>query len=306
MAFLNALVRAVPVVLLASVAVAQDRQVGGVGLTMFADTNYRGEALTLRNDNPNLNTVGMYQLASSLQIASGEQWEICDQPNYGGACLVVSGNESDLRRRNWNDRVASARRVGGRGGRRGGGGGGIFPPGNQTGLELYANARFYGERQMFTSAVSNFDQIGFNDRAMSLVVPQGEVWEVCVDSNFRNCRSFSGSVMDLGELGLARNISSVRPIRQGRGGSGEGNTGARLILFDNTGFSGSSRTIDRDAPAIFAFGNRAESLQVMGGTWEICDRPKFAGRCITVTGDMQDLGPVGFSNQIQSVRLRSR
>jgi hypothetical protein len=76
------------------------------------------------------------------------------------------------------------------------------------------------------------------------------------------------------------------------------------VLYDNRGFSGQSRTIDRDTPLIMGFGNRAESLQVVGGSWEVCDRPKYGGRCITITGDMQDLSPVGFSNQIQSVRLR--
>lgn len=88
-------------------------------------------------------------------------------------------------------------------------------PGNQTGLELYADARFYGERQVFRSAVSNLYQLGFNDRATSLSIPQGDVWEVCIDANLRDCRSFSASVMDLTELGLARNISS-RPAHSAR------------------------------------------------------------------------------------------
>jgi hypothetical protein len=245
-------------------------------------------------------------------VADGEQWEICDQPDYGGARLVVSGSETDLGRRGWNDRIASVRRVrSGFGGRRGGnaGGGGGYPPNSQIGLQLYSDARFYGERQVFTSAVSNLYQLGFNDRAMSLSIPQGDVWEVCVEADFRDCRSFSASVMDLGELGLARNISSVRPIRQGRGrgaGNGNGNNFARLMLFDNRGFSGLSRTIDRDTGLLVGFTNRAESLQVTGGTWDICDEPNFGGRCITVTGNMQDLSPIGFSNRIQSVRLRSR
>jgi hypothetical protein len=291
-----------------TIPLAQERQVGGVGLTMFADSNFRGEVLTFRNDVPNLATVNLFKLASSLRVADGELWEVCDQPDYGGACLVVSGSENDLGRRGWNDRIASARRVRGGpgGGRRGGGGDGV--PGNQTGLELYAEARFYGERQVFRSAVSNLYQLGFNDRAMSLSIPQGDVWEVCVEANFRDCRSFSASVMDLTELGLARNISSVRPIRQGRGGGifSGGSSGARLMLFDNQSFSGESRMIDRDTPAISGFANRAESLQVMGGTWDICDGPNFSGRCITVTGNMQDLSPIGFSNRIQSVRLQSR
>jgi hypothetical protein len=140
---------------------------------------------------------------------------------------------------------------------------------------------------------------------MSISVPSNEVWEVCIHANFRDCRSFSSSVMDLGEVGLGRNISSLRPIRQGRGGDGGRGSGFRLVLFDNRGFGGQSRTVERDASILSGFGNRAESLRVFGGMWDICDRPNFEGRCITVSGDMQDLSPIGFSNQIQSVRLRA-
>jgi hypothetical protein len=286
-------------------ATAQERQVGGVGLTVFVDSNYRGEVLTFRTDMPNLATVNLSRLISSLQVGPGEQWEVCDEPNYGGACLVVSGSETDLRRRGWNDRIASARRVRPVGGGRGGRGGGT----GQAGLELYSNVRFYGERQVFTSEVVNLYQIGFNDRAMSLAVPANEVWEVCVHENFRDCRSFSSSVMDLSEFGLAKSISSVRPIRRGRGGGvGSGGIGSpvpRIILFDNRDFSGPGRTIERDTPVVFGFGNRAESLRVVGGgTWEICDGTKYSGRCITVGADVADLGRLGFANQIQSVRLR--
>ena len=288
----------------AALSLAQERQVGGgVGLTMFADSNFRGEVLTFRSDIPNLTTVNLFRLASSLQVAPGEQWEVCEEPDYGGACFVVSGSEPDLRQRGWNDRIASARRVRGAGRR----GGGLFPsPDQQTGIELYSNVRFYGERQVFTSAVSNLYQLGFNDRAMSFAIPPNEVWEVCVDADFRNCRTFNSSVMNLEEFGLARNISSLRPIRQGRGGIFRGNSAERLMLFDNRGFGGQSITIEEDTPVLSVFANRAESLRVSSGSWEICDGPRFTGRCITITGDLQDLSPIGFANQIQSVRRVAR
>lgn len=293
------------VVLAAGLTVAaQERQVGGVGLTLFVDSNYRGEVLTFRNDVPNLSSVNLFRLASSLQVGPGEQWEVCDQPNYGGACLVVSGSESDLRRRGWNDRIASARRVNGRGGRRGGG---LFPqPGPERGLELYSNVRFYGDRRLYTSAVSNLDPLGFNDRAMSLTIPQGDVWEVCVDANFRGCRSVSGPVVDLTEIGLARRISSARPIRQsgGSGNGGGGDTGGdlRIVLYDGRNFTGASRTVDGASQVLLGFGNRAQSVRVYGGAWELCDGTQFSGRCITVANDVQDLGRLGFSNMAQSAR----
>ena len=99
----------------------QDRQMGGIGITVFDDIGYRGPNATFRNDQPDLGPAGFSNRISSLQVAPGEIWEVCQGVNYGPPCQVFSGNESDLRRRSWNDRISSLRRV------RGGSGGGGFP-----------------------------------------------------------------------------------------------------------------------------------------------------------------------------------
>src|SRR5215471_1070843 len=90
----------------------QDRQIGGgVGLTIFADFNFRGRSATMRDDTPDLRTIGMNDAARSLRVGPGEQWEVCEHINYEGRCVVVSGSEADLRRTAWDRRISSARRI---------------------------------------------------------------------------------------------------------------------------------------------------------------------------------------------------
>jgi hypothetical protein len=95
------------------------RATGGVGLSVWKDANYRGENATFRNDVADLSRYGLRGSISSLRAGPGELWEVCERVNYGGNCQVFSGSEPNLDRNNWNDRIASVRRV-----KNGGGGGG--------------------------------------------------------------------------------------------------------------------------------------------------------------------------------------
>jgi hypothetical protein len=94
----------VAVCLSATALFTQERQIGGVGLTVFTDRNFRGRSATIRDDMPNLQAIGLNDAVSSLQVGPGEQWEVCEHANYEGRCVVVSGSEFDLRPSKWNRR----------------------------------------------------------------------------------------------------------------------------------------------------------------------------------------------------------
>ena len=188
---------------------AQPLLVGGVGLTLFGDRNFRGRTATLRDDAPNLTLINMNDVARSLQVGRGERWEVCEHINFGGRCIVVSESVADLSRNRFDRIISSARRISGGGGR--GGGRGTPGPGpGSFGLELFSRTGFGGERRGFLVADPDLRRIGFNDAAQSLRVLRGQTWEVCVDSNFRNCRTVTGDVPDLGRMNMSRRISSVR------------------------------------------------------------------------------------------------
>ena len=124
----------------AGASLAQDtRYIGGPGITVFADSNFRGTARTFQNNVSDLRSSGLDNRISSLRIGPGEQWEVCAERNYRGGCVVVSGEESDLGRNNWNDRISSLRRVTGGG----------WNPGNpgdeqQVSPPAWARGTFYG------------------------------------------------------------------------------------------------------------------------------------------------------------------
>jgi hypothetical protein len=120
-----------------SVSAQDPRFIGGAGITVFADANFRGTTQTFQYDVPDLRSSGLDNKISSIRVGGGEQWEVCENRNYGGRCIVVSGQESDLRRNGWGDRISSLRRSGGGGWNPGNPGGGQRPP-------SWAVGTFYG------------------------------------------------------------------------------------------------------------------------------------------------------------------
>ncbi len=49
-------------------------------------------------------------------------------------------------------------------------------------------------------------------------------------------------------------------------------------------------------------GDRARSVQVYGGTWELCDGASRNARCVTVSENVPDLRNLGLRNGVASAR----
>ncbi|WP_026259149.1 beta/gamma crystallin-related protein [Uliginosibacterium gangwonense] len=78
-------------------------------------------------------------------------------------------------------------------------------------VTFYEGEEFHGRAFTTNRQVGDFQQIGFNDRASSVVVSRGS-WEVCEDVRFNGrCVVLrQGSYDSLRELGMENRISSVR------------------------------------------------------------------------------------------------
>jgi hypothetical protein len=184
---------------------AQSRPVGGVGVTVFEDPNFRGGSATFRDEVSDLRRFNLNDRISSLRVASGEMWEACVDIHYGGRCHVFSGGEPDLRRRSgWNDEISSLRRVRGDGGRRG-----VRPPiGAGPQLELFDRLAFRGRARSLTDPQSSLGSFGRAVR--SVRVTRGR-WEICEGTRWSGrCVTITDSVPDIGRLGLS-GVSSIRP-----------------------------------------------------------------------------------------------
>jgi hypothetical protein len=272
---------------------AQDpslRQIGGgAGITVFRDRNFQGNASTFTNDVPNLANVGFNNSISSFRVGPGEQWLMCDLPNYAGQCINVSGEERDLRNNGWDNRASSLRRISG--------GGGIPPTPPGTGsLILYTRTNYRGNTRTYNRSTPNL--LTFNRRAASARVNFGN-WQVCEGTNFTGrCVVLSQSTRDLADFGMRNRISSVRPVG-GMPPQPPPPSGVQITLFPQQNYLG--------APTVFVSANpntftQTRSATVQAGSWQLCDGANYTGRCIVLNQSVWDFSNYNIGRTIRSIR----
>ena len=83
-----------------------------------------------------------------------------------------------------------------------------------------------------------------------------------------------------------------------------GPQGGGVILFDQSGFSGEAVQIDSAVSSLSdaRFNDKASSIQVLSGRWEVCTNGNFGGRCEIIRNDNLDLQGIGLNNNISSIR----
>ena len=174
-------------------------------------------------------------------------------------------------------------------------------------ITFYEYPNFGGARVTLRGWTPNIGATGFANRASSVVVESGR-WEVCSEPDFRGtCMTFVRGEYPALDARLSNRISSVREI----GSYGERQDAysdwgrGQIELFAKPGFGGPSLRLERDQPAFRAsgFNDRAASLVVSSGVWELCTDDNFRGECRRFPpGRYADLG-YGLTNQISSARL---
>jgi hypothetical protein len=195
-------------------------------ITLFTDRDFRGGRVTVERDAYNLADFGFNDRASSLVVRSGV-WQLCEHKDFGGYCAEFGpGEYRDLP--NFNDRISSAREVSrGRGHDRGGPGGpgwrderrgdrgdGRDERGGPRGdaVQLFSGQRFEGAAVSVAGDFRSLNDIGFNDRAGSIVIHEGR-WEFCEHGDFRGqCVVFGPGRYPFLE-GMNNRISSMRRVR---------------------------------------------------------------------------------------------
>jgi hypothetical protein len=182
-----------------------------------------------------------------------------------------------------------------------------------SGITVYEHPDYRGDSYTFRNEIADLRQHGLNDRISSIEVSGNQAWEVCQDVNFGGaCRTFTGTVDDLRELGWNDRISSMRAVgyaRNGNRGGGWGNVRggrnareSRLVFYERPNFRGDSRDVMSSSSNLGSAGSRARSVEVYGGTWELCDGNDRNARCVTITDSVSDLRSLGLRNGVESVR----
>lgn len=84
---------------------------------------------------------------------------------------------------------------------------------------------------------------------------------------------------------------------------------AQITFYERDNFQGRSFTTQRQVGNFerYGFNDRASSVEVVGGRWEICDDVRFNGRCVVLRpGRYPSLYRMGLNDRISSVRTVSR
>lgn len=166
LSLLGSLAMAAFVVSFSTPAMGQDERLigGGSGITVFEDRNFRGDAATYNSDMSSLPSKFRNKI-SSLRVGNGETWQICDQNNYRGQCVNVTGEEYDLDNNDWDNRISSLRRVGNSGG--GWGGGGWNGGGQTSRPPSWAVGTFYSAYPSRTITLSSNGQVSVVDQGQT-------------------------------------------------------------------------------------------------------------------------------------------
>jgi hypothetical protein len=277
---------------------------GGVGITVFEHPDYGGRNATFREAVSDLSDYHLNDRVSSFRIAHGETWEVCVDKDFGGRCAVFSSDEPDLRRVSWNEMITSMRPVP-RSDRRWQ---------NHDGdrdhdREWHSTMVLYEERDLRGRTF----ELDHSDRSLSetggharSVATRGGPWEICEQPDFGGrCVTVSGDVRDLRGYGMYGRVGSARPVRRESGHEQAPPPRfdpPRLVLYERPNFRGRAREVENDDGEISDFNDRARSARVVSGAWQICENKNFRGRCVTITGDVPDLGVYRLSSAVTSAR----
>jgi hypothetical protein len=170
-------------------------------------------------------------------------------------------------------------------------------------ITFFGREAYQGNSITTDRGIGNLQRSGLNERASSAVVSGS--WEVCNGPDFTGqCFVLApGEYPSLRDVGLTEGASSARMA--------DGNTvmldprGPQIVFYDQPGFQGRSFGSYTPIPDLKRVGpNRAASVVVEAGAWEVCDGERFSGRCVLLRpGRYPSFGVIGLEGPIASVRL---
>lgn len=287
---------------------AQDRRPDPPAVILFEDIGFYGDAFPIagRRDLIDLDPYRWGGEARSVQIRRGA-WAFCEYPEGRGFCVYLERDAARLEDYGFGERIRSVVRDVA-----------YEPPS----FIVYEEDGFRGGARKFFSEAPDLNAFDIDGRVESIRFGRG-VWRLCTRAYGRGfCRDVEGDQPNLARIGLGRRVSSIAYVGRGAvagrhpggrpAGPGRGPDRERvvrdpgLILYEDAGFRGRAVPLDASAPDLARYGgeNRASSLRVFKGRWELCDQPNYGGVCITVDADLGDgdLRRLGMHDRIASAR----
>lgn len=199
----------------------------------------------------------------------------------------------------------------------------------QADVTLYKEQKFAGAAHTLRDATPNLAQQGFQNQASSAVVT-GSRWEFCSSPEGRgDCVILNPGRYERLDQKIYHRMESARPVgdawpskekqrtalaqkeerregRDDRRDSREWRRGDRgaIDLYPGAGFNGRPLRLENDTETLDGsrMQERVSSIVVHDGTWQLCTRPAYEGRCRTFEpGRYADLA--GLDDRIASAKL---
>jgi hypothetical protein len=88
-------------------------------------------------------------------------------------------------------------------------------------------------------------------------------------------------------------------------GSAAAQVSAQVRIYEHDNFGGRSFTANGPVGdfARHRFNDRASSVIVRGGSWQLCDNARFGGRCVVLRpGRYPSLSAMGMNDRVSSLR----
>lgn len=170
---------------------------GPAGITLYSDTNLRGQSVEITADTPNFNTIRFNDKARSVAVRGGV-WLLCADASYGGRCEYVDRTTRNLGELGLSGAVSSARPM-------------PYDKGPRSyDIAFFADGNYRGAFIGFDQGEANLSNFRFNDTASSVMITRG-TWLVCEHADYRGqCELLDASTGDLGVIGLNDKITSFR------------------------------------------------------------------------------------------------
>lgn len=191
-------------------------------VVIFAGQNFTGGSRTLSGRMDSFDTIGFNDVVSSIIVNRGT-WQFCTDANFRGNCQTLGPGRYPSLSGNLTNQISSARperggdnyggspsgNWGGSSGWRGGGW-----SGSRGSVTLYEYGDFVGRSFTVTSTINSLADVGFNDKASSVVIERG-TWEFCTDAHFQGtCRTVGPGRYGSIPREMDSKISSVRQVGQ--------------------------------------------------------------------------------------------
>jgi uncharacterized protein YcfJ len=90
---------------------------------------------------------------------------------------------------------------------------------------------------------------------------------------------------------------------------GAGHAAAQVTLYEHDGFGGRSVRVNNEVQNLsrIGFNDRASSMVIERGRWEVCNDARFGGRCVVLgRGEYDSLAAIGLDDRVSSARQLNR